>query len=144
MTLYHYTDRLSGAEILAAGVIRAQSMLLYRDMWASPPGSAIEPVVWLSTAETVDGTVVAKLLAAGWPPDLTGQVWRFCVDPPEALKLPDFIAATGMDRGLWEWAIKTGAVVGSHWRDWRLLPRDLPASEWLTVEMLTADGWRKR
>lgn len=141
--LYHYTDRLSGAEIRAAGVIRAQSMRLYRDIHARDAGYEIEPVVWLSTETAIDATVAAKLIVAGWPEDMTGQIWRFAADPADALTVSQFVDATGMDRMWWEWAVKTGAAAGSHWRTWRLVRRDVPASEWLAVEVRTKNGWQR-
>lgn len=141
MPLYHYTDRLSAAEILAAGVIRAQPMTLHRDVLRRDQGYTTPPIVWLSTEPVLDGTVRAKLLAAGWPRRLHGHVFRFLIgDDVPAAALDDYSRAAGIDVAWWEWAIRTASFAGSQWRTWRLVDRDISRQEWLCVQVQTATG----
>lgn len=135
--LYHYTDRLSAADIRRAGVIRAQPLTLHRDMFAKDKGIETGPLVWLTVDASSEGTVVGKMLANGWPSALVGDLWRFVMpgDYPTQ-SLGDYIEAAGMDPAWWKWAVRTGMMAGSDCATWRLAIVDIPAADWLAVEVL--------
>ena len=141
--LYHYTDRLSTADIVRDKIIRAMPATLHRDMLGQDAGYQTEPIVWLTTNPILDGTVFVKMLSGGWPKDMEGNLCRFClrVNYP-SLTLADFVRETGMDANLWQWAVRTGKMAGSHYTTWRLCRHDVPSTEWLAVEKLRgiADG----
>ncbi len=134
--LYHYTDRISGAEIRTAGVIRAAPITLHQDMLAQDSGFVTPPIVWLTTSPEPDPTVWTKLRAAGWPL-APGDIWRVTVpgDYADALPLSAWSDSVGIDPAWWHWTIKTAALVGSYWRDWRVVPHDLIASDWLDIDL---------
>jgi len=142
--LYHYTDRLSGAEIRHAGIIRATPITLHRDMFGADKGLQTKPIVWLTVNPIFEGTVVSKLFASGWPRKLIGDIWRIGVaDDYQCQPLDDYTASAGIDHDWWDWTIRTGKMVQSFAADWRICDRDIPAADWRVVEVLrniTADN----
>lgn len=146
MSLYHYTDRITGAEIVRDGVIRARSLTLHRDMLARDEGVKTEPIVWLTTVTRWDETVAKKMAAAGWPYPPVGHLWRIEVrsDLPGVHEFHEYMEEAerqGIDMGWWEWVVKTGAMAGSDFHTWRIVPRDIPRGEWVRVQSLTDRGY---
>jgi hypothetical protein len=140
--LYHYTDRLSCADIRREGVIRAAPLRLHRDLLARDEGEPTPtPIVWLTSNPVIDGTVLAKMVGAGWPPSLIGDLCRIAVraDYP-ALALGEYCDHHRMDARLWDCVVRTGALVGSDYTTWRLAETDIPAGDWLSVEALAGIG----
>lgn len=140
--LYHYTDRLSLADIRREGVIRAAPQTLHRDMLARDRGLDTPPLVWLTINPVLDGTVVSKLVAAGWPETLTGDLCRVVLPAGYAgdLGLGEWTEQVGIDPEWWTWVVRTGAMAGSDYTTWRICPRDIPAADWLRCEALTGAG----
>lgn len=137
--LYHYTDRHSAADIIEAGAIRAHRITLHQRLFAQDGGYVTEPAVWLTTDDTGEGTVIAKMLYGGWPRDLRGNLCRFVVSAAyPVLTLDEFSVATCVDIARWSWAVRLGAMAGSRCRDWRLCREDIPAADWLAIEQLQA------
>lgn len=146
--LYHYTDRLSAAEIKREAVIRAMPMTLHRDMLGQDAGFRTEAVVWLTINPILDGTVIAKMIAGGWPRELTGDLYRFSLpDDYPCLSLGEYVDATGMDPDWWQWSVRTGQMAGSDYTTWRLCRAYIPAADWLAVEVLESiagrTNWKK-
>lgn len=141
--LYHYTDRLSAADIISDGVILARPQTLHRDMFARDKGLTTTPIVWLSTESDGDGTVAAKMIASEWPPGLIGDLCRFSVaDTHPCQTLDEYILTIGMDPIWWKWVVLTGRLAGSDWNTWRLCVADIRSADWLAVDVLTRQGWR--
>lgn len=136
MPFYHYTDRLSAADIRRDGILRAYPLTLHRDMFGRDRGKETVPVVWLTTAESPERTVTAKLVAAGWPL-VAGDLVRFAIpdDYPGVTAFPGYHEPyLGCDPIWWDWALRTAVMAGSRWEDWRTVARDVPAADWLAVE----------
>lgn len=135
--LYHYTDRLSAADIRRDGVIRATPITLHRDMFARDKGLETPPLVWLTVNPILDGTVITKMLVTGRPKSLIGDLWRFCVrNDYHCQSLGEYIDASGVDPAWWEWTVRTGSMAGSDYMTWRLCLADIPAADWLAIEVL--------
>lgn len=139
--LYHYTDRVSAGEIRRSGLIKASPATLHERLTMDGKTYITEPIVWLTINPIWDGTVLAGLIVAG----ATTPVANLC-----RIVLPDLYAgdiglweytqAKGIDPEWWRWAIYTGGLAGSDYTTWRLVDRDIPACDWLGVEVLTAMG----
>ncbi len=142
MPLYHYTNRLSGAEIVRDGVIRAASLTLHDDFFCRDAGHRTLPMVWLTTNGTPDGTVIAKLVASGWSLDAR-NIWRIVL--PDAYPcqcLDAYSESAGIKWERWRWVVSTARLASSDWRDWRIVPRDIPVTDWLRVEHMAGnDHW---
>jgi len=138
--LYHYTDRLSAIDIRREGAIRATPLALHRDMFARDEGLRTDPLIWLTTSGSPDGTVLAKMRLGGWPTTMAGNLFRFVVGADYPAKtLDEYFESTGVDPGWWKWAIATGELAGSRSEDWRLCLADIPVADWLAVEVLQDD-----
>lgn len=136
--LYHYTDRLTAADIIRCGLIRAQSLTLHRDMLGQDEGRCTPPLVWLSTDSVIERTVTVKLWAAGWSRHLTGDLYRFALSDDYApLGLAEYADQVGIELDWWEWIVRTGALVGSHYTTWRCYPGDIIAADWKSIEKLS-------
>lgn len=141
IALYHYTDRLTAADIIQCGLIRARSLTLHRDLLGQDEGRVTAPLVWLSSNPVIESTVAAKLWAAGWPRSLIGDLYRFAVaDDYAPLGLGEFADQSGIEHEWWEWIVRTGALVGSHYTTWRCYPGNIAAADWQRVEKLS--GYR--
>jgi hypothetical protein len=137
--LYHYTDRASAADICRERVIRAAPLRLHRDLLARDIGMETVPLVWLTTNPVLEGTVAAKMLSAGWPSRLTGDLWRFTVAETVATQsLPEFVQAQGMDPSWWQWTVRTAALAFSDYSMWRVSLADIAQRDWKAVEALAA------
>lgn len=149
--LHHYTDHLTLADIRTAGVLRAQQQTLHRDLLARDAGIATPPLIWFTINPEFDGTIVSKMLAAGWPMDMVGRLARLSIhdDYPGVMLLEEFSAHAGIERDWWDMVIRTGALARSNWEHWRIVTRDIPATEWTATEVLSGiDGegfsqWRQ-
>jgi hypothetical protein len=139
--LYHYTDRITGAEIVRAGVVRAQPLRLHRELLATDEGHEVGPLVWLTSSPEPDRTVLAKMMVAGWPRPPIGHVWRIAVrgDLP-TLTLPEYMHQVDLDTGWWNYLLRTAALAGAEPAAWRVLTTDIPAADWLAVERWAAPG----
>jgi hypothetical protein len=133
--LYHYTDRISAGQIQREGLIRASPLTLHRDLLARDRGMETPPAVWLTVSATPEPTVVCKLRAAGWTL-APGDVWRITVPPdyPPAVSLPEWTERIGLQPADLRWLVTTAALVGSDWRDWRIVPASIPACDWVHIE----------
>lgn len=139
--LYHYTDRLSGADILRIGTIKAHQLVLYSDLLAQTPVGTTPPIVWLTTERRWDETVARKLQAGGWPYPPYEQLWRFAVRPDiRCQTLEQFSKSTGIAFEQWSWVIVTAELVKTDWHDWRIVDRNVARSDWLGIERLTRAG----
>lgn len=135
--LYHYCDRLTAADIRRDGVIRAAPLTLHRDMLARDEGLVTPPIVWLTINPIMDGTIVGKMIAGGWPKTLVGDLCRFALPGDYApLGLAEYTESVGIDHAWWDWAVRTGEMAGSNYTTWRVLARDIPAADWLAVEVM--------
>lgn len=134
--LYHYTDRLSLADIRRDGVLRTRPMTLYRDMFARGPSKRTPPVVNLTLNPVFEGTIIAKMQAAGWPRELVGDLCRVAIpdNHPGLLAWSDW--AKCVEPEWWEWVIRTAAMARSYPEDWVMATEDIPASAWATTEVL--------
>jgi hypothetical protein len=138
--IYHYTDRLSAAEILRDGRIRARPTTLYKDVHGAAGGSrgyTTPPLIWLSINPLVEPTIVWKLIGAGWPKRLVNDLWRFVLPASYApMGLAEYSDANRIDTAWWQWVVQSGAMVGSDYTTWRLYPRHIPREDWAAVEVL--------
>lgn len=134
--LYHYTDCVTAREIIAAGQINANPVIVYRDLLGREK-IELARAVWLTTAEVPPPTVLAKLIVAGWSVD---QVWRFVVDV-EALDLPDWAGQHDYDPGLFRWMMLTATMAGENWENWRLTNDAI--AKWASVESFQGNIWKK-
>jgi len=136
--LYHYTDRLSLADIRREGVIRAQPITLYRDLFGNGPNITTPPIVWLTINPILDGTVVAKMMAGGWPKSLIGDLCRVVLpDEYEPRGLAEWTELHGIDGEWWNCAVQTGMLAGSDYTTWRIHDADIVATDWLRTETLS-------
>ncbi len=142
--VHHYTDRLSAADVVRAGLIRAHPLTLHRDIFARDAGLDTVPVVWFTAAPDPEPTVLLKLAACGWPMPPVGDLYRFALpaDHPSVRPFPrpegDPIA--GADCVWWQWALATAHAAGSRWEDWRLVTDHVPLAHVVAVERLAAAG----
>jgi hypothetical protein len=137
--LYHYTDRLSAADIRRDGRIKALPATLYQDSLAVGPSCRTKPIVWLTTNPILDGTVVVKMISAGWPKGMVGDLCRFSLHGPAGvLPFADYVYQSGIDPDWWNRMVETGAMVGSHYTTWMLADRDIET--WDAVEVLEGFG----
>lgn len=133
--LYHYTDRVSAEEIVAAGLIRACPITLHRDPFARDKGLYTAPIVWLSINPILDGTVATKLLLAGW--SLVGDLYRVVLPAEYSCQsLPEYSEAAGIEPAWWEMSVATGRLAGSDYTTWRIVAHDIRSAEWLRIEKL--------
>jgi hypothetical protein len=139
--LYHYTDRLSAAEIIRDGSIRAQKLTLYKDVRGKAGGSRgyeTPPLVWLTINPIIEPTVCTKLIAGGWQKDFVNDLWRFSLPAEYApMGLAEYSDAHCIDPSWWMWVVRSGALVGSDYTTWRLHPRRIPREDWVSVEILS-------
>lgn len=143
MPQYHYTDRLTVQDILRAKCIEAHELTLYRDMIVRPDSRTLKtpPLVWLSTDPIIESTVEMKLISAGWPADMTGNLWRFVFpDEYSQMGLAEYSEAHQIDFEWWRWVVISGDLVGSSYTMWRCHPRDIAAADWIGLEVLS--GYR--
>lgn len=126
--LYHYTDRVSAAEILRDGVIKAHPVVVYPHLLGGEP-IVLDKAVWLTTSPVASATVAVKLHLAGWPVDEPGAVWRLAVDDETLPDLVDWAFARDYDPALFRWMVRTAKLVGEYWIDWRLASADVPCVE---------------
>lgn len=145
--IYHYTDRISCREIVASREITPGKKTLYKHMlgaFAPDAGPELEvgPLIWLTINPILDGTIATKLALAGWPVGMVGDLCRICLPDLYAgdIGLWEYTQAQGVDPDWWEWCIKTGVMVGSHYTTWRIATTPIPASDWLAVEVLAGYG----
>lgn len=137
MTLYHYTDRLSLDDIRRDGRIRATSITLHRDLMGRDQGLTTMPIVWLTVDSRIESTVAGKMIAAGWPRGLIGDLCRIVVRPDiETASLSEHIVASAIDPDWWRMTVATAALVGSSHRDWRIVERDIASVDWVRIERL--------
>lgn len=144
--LYHCTDAGSAREILADGVIRARAVEVYRDHLGPARGEPpvqLAPAVWFTRADSCP-TVAAKLRLAGWPLEKPGTLWRFAVaDETVPLDLPAWARPHGYAPSLFRWMLLTAELAGEDYEDWRLAAGGVPREQWLAVESLQGEGWRR-
>lgn len=139
--LYHYTDRLSGADICREGLIRAHSMRLHKDMYGQDQGLVTPPLVWLTLNPVIEGTVVFKLINAGWKMR-AGELWRIVLPADYApLGLAEYSDQHHIEPSWWEWTVRTGELAASDYTTWRLHSADIPRIDWIKVEALAQ--WAK-
>lgn len=141
MPLYHYTDRVSLASIRREGVIRASRQTCYRDVdgaHGGGPSHTTEPIVWLTINPIIEATVMVKLALAGWPKGLVGDLGRVVLPDLYAadIGLWEYTQQAKIDPEWWQWVIRSGALIGSHYTCWRIVPRDVPAADFLGLEIL--------
>lgn len=151
--IYHYTDRLSAADIRRDGFIRAYPLTLHRDMFARDAGKDTVPLVWFTMSGSPDATVLAKLKLGGWPMPPFGDLYRFVL-PADYPAAERWIAGEcdpvlGCEPIWWQWTLGTAEMAGSRRDDWRLVLWDVPLSDVIAIEVLAAiDGeklvWEKR
>lgn len=138
--LYHYTDRLSAADILRDGTIRAMPITLHRDMFAQDAGIVTPPIIWLTINPVLDMTVVVKMIGAGWPKALIGDLCRVVVrDDFPAQAFCDFVDAmdtAGIEPAWWDWTVRTGKMAGSDYTTWYVCQVDIAREDWVAVEVL--------
>lgn len=138
---YHYTDRLSGAEILQDGRIRAQPLTLYKAMDGKAAGRAgfeTPPVVWLTENPILELTVYIKLTHMGWPDRLVNDLWRFVLPENYApLNLEHFSIQHRIDRSWWKWVLYSAELADVNPAHWRLLGKPIPLADCTAVEVLT-------
>lgn len=124
--IYHYTT--NGAQVLKSGVLKAQPMLIYRDLLAREQ-LLLEPVVWFTTSESVDLTVLIKAKC-----EHLKSVYRITVaDETAPLDLIEWAYNHHHSSGLFKWMLLTGKLAGSDYRQWRLCEQDVDKSKWLEV-----------
>lgn len=140
--LYHYTDRRSLAAARTAGRLIAKSTPLYPDLWGRGEPTPTGPVVWLTTSPDPDPTVTASMLAAGYPADLTPHLARVVLpaDYPGAVDVPDYGYDADIPWECWRMLVMTARLAGADVSLWRVVPRDVPAADWLRCEVMTAPG----
>lgn len=116
-------------------------MTLYRDMLMRDRGYDTPPIVWLTINPILEMTVVTKM-TLGRMRDLVGQLHRVVLPDGYAgdLGLGEYTDQAGIDPDWWTCVVQTGAAVGSHYTTWRVCPRDIPAADWLAVEVLAGFG----
>ena|SRR5947207_1209194 len=112
-------------------------MELCDDLFMRGERKRTPPVVWLTLDDRLDGTIATKVLLAGYP-DPAQHIYRFVL-PAEygCIDLHDFADNHHIDRKWLNCLVMTGGMAGSHWRDWRLCEREIPAVDWLRLEILT-------
>lgn len=139
--LYHYTDRISLAEIRRDGVILARKQTLYKDMFGQVPWGEVGPLVWLTENPYLDGTIVGKLSLAGWPAGLVGDLCRIVLPDGYAgdVGLVEYTRRKGYPDEWWEWVVRSASLIGSHYAHWRVAAHDIPSYDWLGCEVLS--GW---
>jgi hypothetical protein len=139
--LYHYTDRLTGADILKDGRIRTRKQTLYKDMHGAHSGRAgfeTPPLLWLTTDPVMEMTVYWKMIGAKWPEGLVNDLWRFVLPPDYSpLGLAEYAKAKKIDLDWWKCVVASGHVGGSDYTTWRLHSRPIPKSDWTRVEILS-------
>lgn len=139
MSQFHYTDRLSGREILQSKCIRAKATTLHKDMMGKDAGLQTPPLVWLSINPVLEGTTFSKLtIAGGWSTGLVNDLWRF-VFPREyaPLGLAEYADHVKIDLDWFGWMVRTGEIMCSNYTTWRCCPRDIPSTDWVGVEVLS-------
>jgi hypothetical protein len=140
---YHYTDRLSGAQILKAGRIRTHKQTLYKNASGAAGGGhgfTTPPILWLSVNPIIDGTIHAKIAGTRWPDvePLVQNIWRFVLPKDYAtVGLIEYSTAQRIDLAWWKWVVVSGELARAHYMTWRIHSRPIPASDWLRVEVLT-------
>lgn len=142
--IYHYTDRDSARKILLSGVIRARPVMVYTSLFGGfiEPGTKLAPAVWFTTSDSPAPTVVASMMVAGWPIDRPGMIWRFGVaDRTVADDLVAWAEPRGYSPDLFSMMLRTAALAGDKWDDWRLSPVDVSRADWLAVQSLHGDRW---
>ena len=136
--LFHYTDRPSAADIIRDRMIKAHPQTLHRDMFARDEGFVTPPIIWLTTDCQVEMTVVSKISYAN--PEIStmvGAVWRICLPGRYCtVNLSEYTDSRGIDPDWWNWVVSTGRMVRSDLLNWRVHSADIPAADWLKVEVL--------
>jgi hypothetical protein len=138
--VYHYTDIEGITGILRDGEIKAYPTILYANMLGALGDAEIvrttEPIIWLSTNQHMEMTTMMKTTMGKVSP--IGIIYRIALPYGYAgdLGLGDYTEARAIPHAEWEWSIRTGAAVGSHYTTWRICPRDIPRADWLRVERL--------
>jgi len=124
------------------GVVRAASLTLHDDLFCRDTGHRTPPMVWLTTSDTPDGTVIMKLLNAGWALE-PENIWRIVLpDAYPCQRLETYSQSAGIKWKRWKWVVSTAQLVSPDWRDWRIVPHDVPATDWLRVERMAGiDIW---
>lgn len=137
--LYHYCERLTMADIMRDGVIRPSRQTLHKDMLGQDEGLIVGPLIWLSSNPMMDLTIVAKMRNAGWPDMLVGDLCRVVLPDGYGgdVGLGEYTEAEGIDPRWWEWVVRSGAMVGSHYTTWRIVTKEIPAEHWVATEVLT-------
>ena len=137
--LYHYCDIDTAGEILRDGVIKANPIVLHRDMLGLDSGFTTTPIIWLSTNDVMEPTVVMKLAAAG----IKTSICRFTLPPDyPAESLPEYADRMRISPEWWLWMITSGSMVGSGYETWRICGHSIPAKDWLKCEVRTQQGWQ--
>ncbi len=142
--IYHYTDRLSAADIRRDGVILAHPLILHRDVLARDEGKATVPMVCCTTSPVGDPTVVVKMRLGGWPMPPVGDLVRFAlpIAHPHAVPFPEAVTEPifGADPVWWQWTLATALMAGSHPGWWRQVLRDVPLADVIAIERYAAGG----
>lgn len=133
--LYHYTDRLSIADICRDGEIRANPQTLHKDLLGQDEGLTTEPIVWLTINPILDGTVLWKMRAAGWDA-IPGNLCRVVIPADyNDIGLGDYTDLMGIAPEWWMMVVQTGKMAGSDYTTWRIHRQPIPASDWVSVEI---------
>ena len=136
--IYHYTDRLSAADIRRDKIIKAYPIGLHLDLLANDEPVMTRPLCWLTVDSVMETTILSKLLAGGWRREFVGDIVRFSVtESSEFLTLLEFMKSSQIPLNRFTNMISTSIMSGSNPGDWRLSLREIPASEWLSVEILS-------
>ena len=149
--IWHYTERLSAADVLHEGVIRAKPKTLHKDAFARDRGIDTVPVVWFTASNEPDATVLAKMKIGGWPMPPIGDLYRFALpDDYPVERIPDDEGPVlGIATEWWFWTVMTAQMAGETLADTRMILRDVPLSDVIAVEVLSGfdgDGrltWRR-
>lgn len=137
--IYHYTTLPTLRRIVADGVIRLHTQTLYSDAFGRVPIRDTPPLIWLTRTPLGEGTTAMKARHAGYAGNGVGHFARIAVPETVApLDLMEYTAAAGIPPEDWTWVLRTADLIGIDPTVWRIAIREIPASEWTAVEVMTA------
>lgn len=143
MSLYHYTIGYHLPAIVGDGRLRAN---------ARHRGSAM-PVLWLSTHPVWEPSAVKQVVDADGTLQIIGReqlvtrgrgVFRFVVAPTQPLfDWAQYVAMSGVDPELARHLEDSGRRGGADPAQWRVCLADVPAAQWLAIELYapTTSTW---
>lgn len=136
--LYHYAMTPTIRLIQADGLIRANPQTLFADMFGREAIRTTPPIVWLTLNPLGEGTTLAKAQAAGYRGKLIGDIGRIAVDESIGpMDLAEYTESVRIPLEAWRWVLATADMTNIDPSVWRICPRNIAASEWLAVEVMT-------